>query len=96
MSRWEISHQYTGITDVMRMNILNAINIAIDTYGKSEMYKIASDVKRWLETTSGKEWCVIIGERGRYQCASTYYDSKYLVVKELNLQWTIEIFQQIP
>ena len=44
MARWEIETQTSGITDVMRTNILSTISTAIDTHGSSEMFKIAKDV----------------------------------------------------
>jgi hypothetical protein len=96
MVRWEISEQKSGITDAMRMNILSTINTAIDTYGSSEKYKIGKDIKAWLEATYGKKWVVVIGDAGKLQVNFSYYDNKCLQIRETNLNWWIDIFQQIP
>ncbi|CAF3837074.1 unnamed protein product [Rotaria sp. Silwood1] len=96
MGKWEIQTQESGITDTMRINILSTINTSIDTHGSSNMFEIAQDVKRWLGSTYGKIWMVLIYKTGCAQCAWTYYDHKHLRVYENNLGWTISLFQQAP
>jgi len=96
MVKWEIVHQKEGITDTMRINILSTISTAINTYEESEKYKIATDVKNWLEATYGKKWCVTIGDIETFQSACSYYDSKFLAINEKDFGWFIQVFQQIP
>ncbi len=93
MGRWQIDTQASGIADPMRMNILSTISTAIDTHGSSNMYNIAKDVKSWLEHTYEKIWAVIIYKPGQGTICCTYYDNKYLLVKETNLDWYIAVIQ---
>ncbi|CAF1354904.1 unnamed protein product [Rotaria sordida] len=96
MGRWEIESQKSGITDTMRINILSTINTSIDTRGSSNMFEIAQDVQKWLESTYGKGWTVVIYEIGHGRAALNYFDSKFLRIKETNLGWYITLFQQMP
>ena len=93
MARWEIQEQATGITDIMRINILSAIGTAIDTHGSSSLINIAKEVSCWLNGTYGNYWTVIIsdGNSGNYFWHS---ENKYLKVKETRLGWIILLFKQ--
>ena len=86
--------QTAGITDMMRVNILNIISTSIDTHGPSEMQKIAKDVKTWLDETYGKYWAVEISGASKNQPVYMFYESKYLKVKETRLGWTIQLYKQ--
>jgi hypothetical protein len=66
---WEIVVQQDGITNAMKINILNTLNTAIDVHGTSKLHKIAEEVKDWLDTTYGKRWSVVIGDMGKVECA---------------------------
>ncbi len=96
MGRWEIVKQESGITGPMIMNILSTISTAIDTHGSSNMHKIALDVSNWLDHTYGKKWAVSIYECGQGAFVTTYYEKKFLRVKETNLDWYITILQATP
>ncbi|CAF3991462.1 unnamed protein product [Adineta steineri] len=94
MAKWQIIRQNPGITNTMRIDILNALRISIDTHGSSEKYEICQDVKSWLDETYGEYWCVMIGKHGEWSSCLHYYGGRYLEIKEVDLSWTIEIFQQ--
>lgn len=94
MASLEILDQYDGITDTMRVNILNTISASIDTHGTSDMYAIAKAVKGWLDETHGPYWTVVVGEDGKYRSAFTSSNSQYLRVKNTRLGWRIVIFKQ--
>ncbi|CAF2569674.1 unnamed protein product [Rotaria sp. Silwood2] len=96
MTRWEVERQDGGITDVMRVNILSIIGTSIDTHGTSQMFKIADEVRGWLDATYGNTWGVAIGETSKYECAFIPYGGKFLRLKETKLGWTIKIYQQCP
>ena len=96
MVRWEVVDKKIGITSIMKTDILAAIGSAIDSRGPNERYKIANDIKEWLESTYGKRWTVLIGDTGRYQLSASQYESKFIRVNETNLKWTFDIFQQVP
>lgn len=96
LKRWQVVEKKAGITSVMKTDILGAIDTSIALYGPSQRYKIANDVKDWLETTYGKRWTVLIGDTGRYQLSASQYESKFLRVKETSLNWTVDVYQQIP
>lgn len=95
MVRWEIVIQQDGVTHAMKINIQNTLNTAIDVHGTSELYKIAEEVKHWLDATYEKKWSVIIGDIGKVTLCGTIY-KKYLHLKETNCGWNILIFQPIP
>ena len=86
MARWEILNQDGGITDTMRVNILDSISTSMDTHGTSDMYAIAKAVKDWLDDTYGKYWIVVVREDGKYRSAFTASNSQFLRVKETRLQ----------
>ncbi|CAF3243329.1 unnamed protein product [Rotaria sp. Silwood2] len=94
MARWEVQHQYSGITDVMKTNILSTISTTIDLYGSSEMFKIADNVRSWLDDTYGKHWSLIIFEVGKCGIGATHFESKYFAVKETKLGWCIDMWKQ--
>ncbi|CAF1070677.1 unnamed protein product [Rotaria sordida] len=71
MSRWEVQYQYSGITDVMKTNILSAICTAIDLHGSS-MPEIGSLLKNWLNETYGNYWTVVIGNPDQLFAGFTY------------------------
>ncbi|CAF3200870.1 unnamed protein product [Rotaria sp. Silwood2] len=96
MVKWEIVDQYAGITDTMRINILSTLSTSIDTRGSSNQFEICKDVRNWLNETYGSMWGVAIGPIDGYTCFSSYYESKYLTVKEKNLNWYIQIWKQTP
>ncbi|UJR06760.1 hypothetical protein I4U23_011047 [Adineta vaga] len=64
MAKWQIRAHESGITDVMKINILNTLHTSIDTYGSSNKYEICKDVKNWLQKTYGNYWGVIISNDG--------------------------------
>ncbi|CAF2543587.1 unnamed protein product [Rotaria sp. Silwood2] len=94
MVKWEIEVQDSGITDIMRINILSILATSIDTHGSSEKYKIAKDVRTWLDETYGEYWRVTIGGAGTWASCGTYFESKFLRIKETALGWGIDIFKQ--
>ncbi|CAF3013514.1 unnamed protein product [Rotaria sp. Silwood2] len=95
LTRWEIEEQATGITDAMRVNILNIISTSIDSHGTSEIQQIAKDIQNWLNETYGKSWTVEIGDARNYQPSYTRLGSRYLLkVQETRLGWTILIFKE--
>ncbi|CAF3707012.1 unnamed protein product [Rotaria socialis] len=94
MARWEIRKQDSGITDIMKTNILSTISTAIDMHGSSEKFEVAKVVSDWLDETYGKYWAVIIYDTGHAQAAKTTFGSKYLVVEEKRLAWSFQIFKQ--
>lgn len=80
----------------MKLNILSVLGDAIDKYGQSDKYQIASVVREWLEDCYGKNWRVTIGEIGTWQSAGPVFEDRYLGITETNLRWFITIFQQTP
>ncbi|CAF1503372.1 unnamed protein product, partial [Adineta steineri] len=94
MAKWQIITQNSGITDAMRINILNALRISIDTHGSLKTFEICKDVKNWLDESYGKYWCVIIGNYGECSSDFTYFGGKRLRINEVDLKWRIDIFQQ--
>ncbi|CAF5020419.1 unnamed protein product, partial [Rotaria sp. Silwood1] len=62
MVKWEIEIQASGITDIMRINILSTLNTSIDTHGSSNKYEVAKDVVNWLNGAYGEYWSVTIGD----------------------------------
>ncbi|CAF1503433.1 unnamed protein product [Adineta steineri] len=94
MAKWQIITQNSGITDAMRINILNALRISIDTHGSSKVFEISEDVKNWLDESYGKYWCVIIGNYGEWSGYYHYFGGKRLRINEVDLKWRIDIFEQ--
>ncbi|CAF1503418.1 unnamed protein product [Adineta steineri] len=94
-SRWKIEQQSSGITDSMRLNVLNTISNLIDTYGSSKMQEIIKDTKNWLHETHEKQWNVEIFDKHQYQSSQNIYSNQYLIVKETKLEWTLVIFKEI-
>ncbi|CAF3443852.1 unnamed protein product, partial [Rotaria sp. Silwood2] len=74
MPRWEVEHQYSGITDVMKTNILSTISTTIDLHGSS-MLNIAKALTKWLNETYGNYWTVVIGKPGQFNIDFTYAES---------------------
>ncbi|UJR12740.1 hypothetical protein I4U23_016914 [Adineta vaga] len=94
LSRWEVEKQSKGITDSMRINILNTISMLIDTHGPLKMEYISKDMKNWLNESYGKHWNVEIIDKNQYQYSHTIYPIEYLQVKETKLDWIIGIFKE--
>ncbi|CAF0876652.1 unnamed protein product [Adineta steineri] len=95
MTRWIIEQQMTGITDTMRINILSTISTSIDIHGTSSMYKIAEELKTWLNGTYEKYWTVVIGDPNRFVSCGTISEAKYLCIKESRLGWRIQMYKQL-
>ncbi|CAF1544888.1 unnamed protein product [Adineta steineri] len=94
LSRWKIEQQTSGITDSMRINVLNTMSSLIDTYGSLNMQKIIKDMKNWLNETYGKQWNVEIIDKHQKQSFQNIHTNEYLTVKETKLEWTIVIFKE--
>ncbi|CAF1480255.1 unnamed protein product [Adineta ricciae] len=96
MSNWEVSIQESGITDTMKMDILNTIRTLIDLHGSSNKEKICEEIKFWLNETYGKKWVVIIADSNSHSSNFSYFDDKLLVLDDNDLKWQIVLFQQVP
>lgn len=93
LTRWEIEEQSAGITDTMRVNLLNMISTSIDTHGAAGMQNIAQDIASWLDETYGRNWIVQIVETRNYQPSPFRARPQYLRLQETRLKWTITVFK---
>ncbi|CAF1116149.1 unnamed protein product [Adineta ricciae] len=92
-TRWEVEQQSRGITDSMKINILNTMSVLIDTHGPSSIGNLIKDMQNWLNESFGKHWIVQIIDQRQKHSSQTIYPIESLQVKETRLRWTIGIFK---